>query len=70
MFSKHTLLLVQAKIHLLHFKARSIRENNIMYSPILVITTCSVPDDHIDPRRFAFLMARMGLGDIREDAKC
>jgi hypothetical protein len=70
MFSTHTLLLVQAKIHLLHFKAQSIRENNLAHSPIWGITTCSIPDDHIDPRRFAFLMARTGLGDIKEDAKC
>ena len=27
--------------------------------------TCSIPDDHIDPRRSAFFMARSVLRDIR-----
>ena len=32
--------------------------------------TCSIPDDHIDPRRSAFFMARSVLGDIREGNQC
>ena len=32
----------------------------------LSVGTCSIPDDHIDPRRSAFFMARSVLGDIRE----
>jgi hypothetical protein len=28
--------------------------------------TCSIPDDHIDPRRSAFFMARSVLRDIRD----
>ncbi len=35
-----------------------------------VLPSCSIPDDHIDPRRSAFFMARSVLGDIREDAQC
>lgn len=31
---------------------------------------CSIPDDHIDPRRSAFFMARSVFGDISECAKC
>ena len=31
---------------------------------------CSIPDDHIDPRRSAFFMARSVLGDIREGNQC
>jgi hypothetical protein len=33
-------------------------------------TICSIPDDHIDPRRSALFMARSVLGDIRENAQC
>ena len=33
-------------------------------------TNCSIPDDHIDPRRSAFFMARSVLGDIREGNQC
>jgi hypothetical protein len=33
-------------------------------------SNCSIPDDHIDPRRSAFFMARSVFGDIREDAQC
>ena len=32
--------------------------------------SCSIPDDHIDPRRSAFFMARSVLGDIREGNQC
>ena len=32
--------------------------------------SCSIPDDHIDPRRSAFFMARSVLRDIREYAQC
>jgi len=35
-----------------------------------VLTNCSIPDDHIDPRRSAFFMARSVLRDIREYAQC
>ena len=31
---------------------------------------CSIPDDHIDPRRSAFFMARSVSGSIREDVQC
>ena len=31
---------------------------------------CSIPDDHIDPGRSAFFMARSVFGDISECAKC
>jgi len=30
---------------------------------------CSIPDDHIDPRRFAFFMARSVLRDIRSGVR-
>jgi hypothetical protein len=33
-------------------------------------TRCSIPDDHIDPRRSALFMARSVLGDILENAQC
>ena len=35
-----------------------------------VVDRCSIPDDHIDPRRSALFMARSVLGDIRENAQC
>jgi transposase len=31
--------------------------------------TCSIPDDHIDPRRSAFFMARSVLEDIRKEKR-
>jgi hypothetical protein len=34
------------------------------------LVKCSIPDDHIDPRRSAFFMARSVFGDIREATKC
>ena len=34
------------------------------------LAKCSIPDDHIDPRRSAFFMARSVLGDIREGNQC
>jgi hypothetical protein len=34
------------------------------------LANCSIPDDHIDPRRSAFFMARSVFGDIREDVQC
>ena len=34
------------------------------------LPSCSIPDDHIDPRRSAFFMARSVLGDIREGDQC
>jgi len=30
---------------------------------------CSIPDDHIDPRRSAFFMARSVLRDIRSEVR-
>ena len=33
-------------------------------------TNCSILDDHIDPRRSAFFMARSVSGSIREDVQC
>ncbi len=30
------------------------------------VSTCSIPDDHISPRRFALFMARSVLRNIRE----
>jgi hypothetical protein len=37
---------------------------------VLRALKCSIPDDHIDPRRSAFFMARSVFGDISEDAQC
>ena len=34
------------------------------------LISCSIPDDHIDPRRSAFFMARSVLSDIREGVQC
>jgi hypothetical protein len=34
-------------------------------APSFTIPICSIPDDHIDPRRSAFFMARSVLRDIR-----
>jgi hypothetical protein len=34
------------------------------------VPNCSIPDDHIDPRRSAFFMARSVLSDIREGVQC
>jgi MFS family permease len=36
----------------------------------IIVSNCSIPDDHIDPRRSAFFMARSVFGDIREDVQC
>jgi len=33
------------------------------------LPTCSIPDDHIDPRRSAFFMARSVLRDIRSGVR-
>ena len=33
------------------------------------VGNCSIPDDHIDPRRFAFFMARSVLRDIRSGVR-
>ena len=32
----------------------------------IVLSICPIPDDHIDPRRSAFFMARSVLRDIRD----
>jgi hypothetical protein len=32
----------------------------------VTLSSCSIPDDHIDSRRCAFFMARSVLSDIRE----
>ena len=31
--------------------------------------TCSIPDDHIDPRRWALFAARWVLGDSRKEKR-
>ena len=36
---------------------------------IAATLTCSIPDDHIDPRRSAFFMARSILRDIRSGVR-
>jgi hypothetical protein len=35
----------------------------------VALITCSIPDDHIDPRRSAFFMARSVLRDIRSEVR-
>ena len=40
------------------------------WRPLAEQGNCSIPDDHIDPRRSAFFMARSVLRDIREYAQC
>jgi hypothetical protein len=35
----------------------------------LFLLKCSIPDDHIDPRRSAFFMARSVLEDIRKEKR-
>ena len=38
---------------------------------IMTLVKCSIPDDHIDPRRSALFMARSVLSEVREgDARC
>jgi hypothetical protein len=39
-------------------------ERMVMRSPWFA--KCSIPDDHIDPRRSALFMARWVLGDVRK----
>ncbi len=34
-----------------------------------LVIRCSIPDDHIDPRRSAFFMARSVLEDIRKEKR-
>ena len=36
---------------------------------VLVFSNCAIPDDHIDPRRSAFFMARSILRDIRSGVR-
>ena len=36
---------------------------------VLVVPKCSIPDDHIDPRRSAFFMARSVFEDIRKEKR-
>ena len=36
---------------------------------VLNSTNCSIPDDHIDPRRSSFFMARSVLRDIRSGVR-
>ena len=38
-------------------------------SGVIDLTTCSIPDDHLDPRRSAFFMARSVLRDIRSGVR-
>lgn len=33
------------------------------------VLKCSIPDDHIDPRRSAFFIARLVLEDIRKEKR-
>jgi hypothetical protein len=42
----------------------------VIYIAFTALVNCSIPDDHIDPRRSALFMARSVLGDIRENAQC
>ena len=38
---------------------------------LIVVPICSIPDDHIDPRRSALFMARLILREVRDgDARC
>jgi hypothetical protein len=36
---------------------------------VVILDNCSIPDDHIDPRRSAFFMARSVLRDIRSEVR-
>jgi len=49
---------------------REFCEHADMPGPRFWFGRCSIPDDHIDPRRSAFFMARSVLRDIREYAQC
>ncbi|WP_374637729.1 PIN domain-containing protein [Paracoccus sp. (in: a-proteobacteria)] len=33
---------------------------------VAILPSCSIPDDHIDPRRSSFFMARSILREVRE----
>ena len=54
--------------------AHKIDSENRTFRPVPesagINATCSIPDDHIDPRRSAFFMARSVLRDIQEYAQC
>ena len=67
------------KEHLHRYAAEfSFRYNNRMANGVgylaradvaLLGVSCSVPDDHIDPRRSAFFMARSVLRDIQNGVR-
>lgn len=42
-----------------------IMEANVIHQAHAVGVSCSIPDDHIAPRRSAFFMARSVLGEVR-----
>jgi hypothetical protein len=54
---------VQALVH--HFK-QSCKSNIVIQHHFV---RCSIPDDHIDPRRWALFAARWVLGDSRKEKR-
>ncbi|MBL4766556.1 MAG: hypothetical protein JKY94_02390 [Rhodobacteraceae bacterium] len=66
-------LLVQTVMHeALHESHLVDAKSAAVYSKLNLtgFTRCSIPDDHIDPRRSAFFMAVSVLRDIRERVQC
>jgi len=54
----------------LHFKKRPADERGKAdFGWLKSAHSCSIPDDHIDPRRLAFFMARSVLEDIRKEKR-
>ena len=48
----------------------AIKQNRSIDTASLIVDgICSIPDDHIDPRRSAFFMARSVLRDIRSGVR-
>ena len=45
------------------------RTSTVQHMLAEYVRSCSIPDDHIDPRRSAFFMARSVLGYIRDGVR-
>ena len=57
------------KIKELYLESTALAQNGVLSSSEPRLISCSIPDDHIDPRRSAFFMARSILRDIRRGVR-
>lgn len=59
-------VLVGRKVRIVAKKKNYCGELQSVWSAMIVVLTCSIPDDHIDPRRTAFFVARSILAEFRD----